>query len=126
MPGSPCIDAGDSLAVPAGVTTDLDGAARFADDASTPDTGNSDGVNPIVDIGAYEFQAPICPTDTNGDGTTDVVDLVNVVLAWGTDDPGADVNGDGLVDVQDLVAVILAWGECASALAPPCATRGDR
>ncbi len=53
--GSPCIDAGDNTAVPAGITQDLDGAARFADDPDTPDTGNGDA--PIVDMGAYEFGA---------------------------------------------------------------------
>jgi len=53
-----------------------------------------------------------CPTDTNGDGNTDVDDLVAVILAWGSDDATADVNGSGLVDVDDLLAVILAWGAC--------------
>ena len=43
--GSPCIDAGSNAAVPAGVFTDLDGNRRI-DSAS--------GVNPIVDMGAYE------------------------------------------------------------------------
>jgi hypothetical protein len=53
-----------------------------------------------------------CPTDTNGDGNTDVDDLVAVILAWGSDDPAADVNGSGEVDVDDLLDVILAWGAC--------------
>ncbi|KPK77651.1 MAG: hypothetical protein AMJ79_02605, partial [Phycisphaerae bacterium SM23_30] len=52
LPGSPGIDAGDNLAVPASITTDLDGNPRFADDPDTPDTGN--GTPPIVDMGAYE------------------------------------------------------------------------
>ena len=30
----------------------------------------------------------------------------------GSSDYRADVNGDALVDVVDLVEVILAWGEC--------------
>lgn len=51
--GSPAIDAGDNTAVPGGVTTDLDGAARFVDDPSTADSGV--GPAPIVDMGAYEF-----------------------------------------------------------------------
>ena len=42
--GSPCIDAGDNDAVPAGVETDLDGNARIFND--------------IVDMGAYECQQP--------------------------------------------------------------------
>lgn len=53
-----------------------------------------------------------CPTDIDGDNLTGVVDLVHVILAWGTADPGADVNADGAVDVQDLVQVITNWGPC--------------
>jgi parallel beta-helix repeat protein/predicted outer membrane repeat protein len=51
---SPCIDAGDNSAVPAGVTTDLDGNPRFADIPTVSDTGN--GTPPVVDMGAYETQ----------------------------------------------------------------------
>jgi hypothetical protein len=43
LPGSPCIDAGDNTAVPAGITTDLDGNRRIR--------------GPAVDIGAYESPA---------------------------------------------------------------------
>jgi hypothetical protein len=56
--GSACIDAGDNTAIPAGVTTDLDGNPRRLDDPATADTGA--GVPPIVDMGAYEF-VPINP-----------------------------------------------------------------
>ncbi|MHC4739014.1 MAG: right-handed parallel beta-helix repeat-containing protein [Planctomycetota bacterium] len=52
LPTSPCIDAGDNTAVPAGVTTDLDGNPRFVDQPEVPDTGN--GTTPIVDMGAFE------------------------------------------------------------------------
>ncbi|GJM24739.1 MAG: hypothetical protein DHS20C16_11540 [Phycisphaerae bacterium] len=55
QPGSPAIDAGDNSAVPVGVTVDLNGDARFSDDINSVDTGV--GPPPIVDIGAYEFQA---------------------------------------------------------------------
>ena len=53
-----------------------------------------------------------CPTDVDGNGATDVLDLVEVILAWGTGDPVADVNDDGTVDVSDMVDLILAWGPC--------------
>ena len=42
QPGSPAIDAGNNAAVPAGVTTDLDGAPRI--------------FNSVVDMGAYEHR----------------------------------------------------------------------
>jgi hypothetical protein len=54
MAGSACIDAGDNLSVPGGLSSDLDGEARFVDDPDTVDTGN--GVAPVVDMGAYEVQ----------------------------------------------------------------------
>jgi hypothetical protein len=52
--GSPCIDAGDNTALPPDVDTDLDGNPRFVDAVNRPDVGNPDGVNPIVDMGAYD------------------------------------------------------------------------
>jgi hypothetical protein len=66
-PGSPCIDAGDNFAVPDWLLSDLDGMLRFWDDPDTPDTGNPDGVHPVVDMGPYEFGSEGCP-DEDGDG----------------------------------------------------------
>jgi hypothetical protein len=64
---------------------------------------------------AYGFSVPAtCATDTDGNGATDVDDLVGVILAWGSDGGLVyDIDGNGIVDVDDLVAVILAWGSCA-------------
>lgn len=56
--GSPGIDAGDNSAVPADITTDLDGCVRFWDDPATPDTGV--GRAPIVDLGVYEWHGANC------------------------------------------------------------------
>ncbi len=52
LPNSPCIDAGDNAAVPAGVSEDINGRPRLLDVPSVPDSGN--GSSPIVDMGAYE------------------------------------------------------------------------
>jgi parallel beta-helix repeat protein len=65
LPGSPCIDAADSNAVPADwadldddwnsaepTPWDLDDHERFVDDPDTADAGS--GPSPIVDMGAYE------------------------------------------------------------------------
>jgi hypothetical protein len=56
-------------------------------------------------------QAP-CSADLNGDQIVDVQDLIEVILAWGTNDPLADIDGDGTVDVGDLIVVVLTWGPC--------------
>ena len=81
LSGSPAIDAGDSTAVPPDASDldgdgdtsepipfDLDGQPRFLAELDTPDTGNPDGINPIVDMGAYEFGPPDPCADEDGDG----------------------------------------------------------
>jgi len=90
-PGSPCIDAADNTAVPDGVGTDLDGNPRFIDDPDTEDTGHGDP--PIVDMGAYEYQADY--SDTDGDGIPDDED--NCPEHFNPDQ--GDCDGDGYGDV---------------------------
>ena len=101
--GSPCIDAGDNAAVPAGVLTDLDGLARFFDDPTTPDTGL--GTAPIVDMGAYEY----VPGDFDHDGDIDAEDLKafatcvsGPAVPYSSDCAGADFDRDGDVDQSDF------------------------
>jgi hypothetical protein len=55
---SPCIDAGDSTALPADVILDLDGQARFVD-APVPDTGVPGEGRAVVDIGPYEVMPTV-------------------------------------------------------------------
>ena len=73
--GSPCIDAGDNVAVPPGLTTDLDGKPRIS--------------HGTVDMGAYERQ------DDDGDGVIDGSDVCP-----GFDD-NADADSDGVPDGCD-------------------------
>jgi hypothetical protein len=52
--------------------------------------------------------------DVTADGSTNVDDLISIILAWGPcpEEPEpcfGDLNGDGLIDVDDLVLLILAW-----------------
>jgi hypothetical protein len=109
--GSPCIDVGDSAAVPAGVVTDLAGAPRFVDDPATPDGGS--GGPPVVDMGVFELQVASCHGDVDGSGDVDLDDLLAVLAAWGPC-PGcaADLDDDGVVGLDDLLAVLAAWGPC--------------
>ncbi len=87
---SPSIDAGDTEVLGGANPVDLDGAARAVDDPDTPDTGVS-FLNLAVDMGAYELQPapvpPSCPEDINGDGAINVLDLIEVLLAFGTTCP---------------------------------------
>ncbi len=123
--GSPCIDAGDNTALPMSVSVDLAGNPRFKNDPNSPDVGVPDGIRPIVDIGAYEFQPRLCTGDiapNGGDGNVNVMDLLAVINAWGacpspcppTACPAdiAPPGGNCIVNVSDLLAVINAWGAC--------------
>ncbi|MCH2138503.1 MAG: hypothetical protein MK074_05580 [Phycisphaerales bacterium] len=53
-----------------------------------------------------------CPTDFDGDGQTDVVDLLILLSNWGNGGGEGDVDDNGDVDVFDLLNVIAAWGPC--------------
>jgi hypothetical protein len=90
---------------------------------STPPTGTASHVgylfngNPSTVRNRFEITAaPVpCPEDVNGDGVVDVLDLLDLLTAWGPCPPGpcpADVNGDGVVDVLDLLDLLTAWGPC--------------
>jgi hypothetical protein len=81
QPDSPCIDAGDTTAVPGGIWTDLGGNPRVFDDTETPDTGISI-LGVTVDIGAYEFYCSGIPGDSNCDGVVDFKDLAILCGNW--------------------------------------------
>ncbi|MCH7798757.1 MAG: right-handed parallel beta-helix repeat-containing protein [Planctomycetes bacterium] len=117
-PGSPAIDAGDNTALPAHVTTDLDGNPRFVDDPATadcPQAPGSCGIAPIVDMGASEFQVETCPWDCGGgdgggDGAVGIGDFLALLAQWGG--PGAcDFDGGG-VGIADFLAMLGNWGPC--------------
>ena len=80
---------------------------RFVDRPETPDTGVSDGIHPIVDMGAHEWRPPT-PGDVNGAGAVNVDDMLIVLGGWGGRD--GDVNMDGITDVNDLLIVLANWG----------------
>lgn len=113
LPGSPCIDAGNNLAAPVGTAVDLDGNPRFVDDLCTVDTGIPDGANPIIDMGAYEFQGSSC--DLDGNGSVGVTDLLILLGAWGPCPPAcppcpSDFDGDCVIGVTDLLLLLGQWG----------------
>ena len=123
-PGSPCIDAADNDAVPAGTTFDLDGNQRFVDDPDTEDTGFGDC--PVVDMGSYEFQAEggcclrdpkwICDGDVDADGQVNPVDSGLVQAAFGSVDESDlcqyDMDCDGQINPVDSGIVQSLFGTC--------------
>ncbi len=79
------------------------------------------GINPKGDREAWLATLPRtgipgqCDADVNGDGVTNVLDLINLLLCFGLPanppcETGQDVNGDGTVNVLDLIDLLLAFG----------------
>jgi predicted outer membrane repeat protein len=118
-PGSPCIDSASTPALLpdfADIDADSDTAEvlpldaallpRRADDPDSPDVGL--GPAPIVDMGAFEFQAlPACRADWNSDATvnsSDFFDFMNDFFA-----SQADFNRDGVTNVNDFFDFLIAF-----------------
>ncbi len=83
QPCSPAINAGDNTAVPAGITTDLDGNPRFYN-------------NGIVDMGAYEYQGEknINPTNGGQIASSQVVCIGDVPAPFTSISPASGFVGD--------------------------------
>jgi parallel beta-helix repeat protein/predicted outer membrane repeat protein len=80
-PDSPCIDTGDTTAVPGGTWADLGGNPRVLDDPLIPDTGVSfSGLT--VDMGAYEFRCSGIAGDVNCDGVVNFKDVAILAGNW--------------------------------------------
>ena len=76
-----------------------------------------------------ETATTISAWDVNEDGKIDIIDLVSVASALGTnspENPRLDVNGDGTVNIQDLVLVATHFGETADAAAPALVALPER
>ncbi len=115
--GSPCIDAGDNSAIPAGITTDIEGMPRFRDDPNTSDTGN--GAPPVVDIGAHEFIADGGATyhlaDSDYGWIIGDFELLDYIDKWAE----GQVGDFDLLDCIDLWAAgHYYWDEASSKLKP--------
>jgi len=81
MPVSPCIDAGDTTAVPGGFWADLDGNCRVSDNPESSDTGIS-LFGLTVDMGAYEFYCSGIHGDINCDGVVNFKDFAIMAENW--------------------------------------------
>ena len=56
------------------------------------------------------------PTDINGDGVVNILDLILVAQNFGT--TKSDINGDGTTNILDLILVAQHLGETSTAAAP--------
>jgi len=93
-PDSPCLDKGDSNAVPALLSRDIDGETRLFADS--------------VDIGADEVVTN--PADFNYDGIVDFCDLAALGGEWlKTDNLHTDLHTDNFVDLRDYAELARQW-----------------
>jgi predicted outer membrane repeat protein len=117
--GSPAIDAGINAAVPVDVTVDHEGNGRFVDDPSVVDTGS--GTPPLVDLGAYEFQAAPATAVLGVDapaGALRLAALPNPATSSGVlvfELPAADRVDLRLFDVRGRLAATLLDGALVAA-----------
>ncbi|HUN81385.1 MAG TPA: right-handed parallel beta-helix repeat-containing protein, partial [Phycisphaerae bacterium] len=111
LPTLACIDSGNNALVPAGITTDAAGNARFANDPCVTDTGG--GSPPIVDRGAYE-RIPLSQLlgDIDASGSVNLADVAPFVsVLLGTDTTpahvaAADMNCDTAANGKDIAPFI--------------------
>lgn len=99
VPRSPLLDV---FLIESTVALDLDGNSRTVEGVI--------GRGPRVDLGCYESQLTLCPTDINADGGITIDDLLDFLVAFEAGLPLADLtsNGttpfpDGGVTVDDLL-----------------------
>ena len=48
----------------------------------------------------------------NGDQAVTFADVLELLGAWGSNEPDKDVDGNGVVDFNDLVGTLANWGPC--------------
>ncbi len=96
---------GVSLQFPLSYLDDDDGLINFS-----VSVGNMTGPTDAADAMGTSYFAT-CAADVNGDGAVDIVDLIAVIVGWGTE--AGDITGDSMTDVSDLIALISAWGLCS-------------
>ena len=122
----PLPDAAVNLPPPISVSLiDLDDEDACTDDVCNAETGEvthtpvecRKGQVCDPETGKCTSACGPCPTDANGNGETDPVDLATLLAAWGPCNAGdpcecLDANGDGALGPLDLATLLAAWGPC--------------
>jgi thermitase len=60
--------------------------------------------------GVSGLNLTLIPGDVNGDNVIDDADLLQILFAFGANNPSVDLNGDGIVDDADLLLVLFNFG----------------
>ncbi len=105
--GSPCIDAGNSTAIPPALTLDLGNQDRREDDPKTPDTGI--GPPPVIDMGAHEVQGGGCYADCNLSFTLTIADFACFQAKFVQGNFYADCNNSGTLTIADFACFQAAF-----------------
>ncbi len=66
----------------------------------------------LDDNGVPDECQGVCPGDANGDGFSDIDDILTVISMFETTDADADVDDSGFVDIDDLLQVIGFFNSC--------------
>jgi len=95
LPSSPCVDAGESSAVPSELIFDMDYEPRT--------------FGASIDIGADEVITNL--SDLNGDGIVGAVDLLILTEEWLSvgEDHQSDLYADGVIDLRDFALLVDGW-----------------
>ncbi|MCP4069445.1 MAG: hypothetical protein GY741_14310 [Phycisphaeraceae bacterium] len=96
-------------------TIELVGVAQLVLEEDPADVIDFFGGGQVGYTVTYDFHVPeACPTDLDGDGTTDGGDLGIFFAEWGRcGDCRADFDGSGFIDGVDLGMPFVAWGPCS-------------
>ncbi len=57
-------------------------------------------------------QSAACNADLDGDDTVGILDMLQLLAAWGPCHCPEDINGDGVVGINDFLDLLAAWGPC--------------
>ena len=114
MPLSPCVDAGDTSALPPD-EADLDGDGDRREPLPRDLADNARVSGDAVDMGPYELPQAQCEADFDGSGEVSFGDLLLLLMDWGACEAGEcpfDLDGDGSVGVYELLVILSSWGPC--------------